>query len=230
MNKFIGFGIAVLGLVVLCIFVFYLLFYVVAATVEEQLPGPVQGAAWGWIQGTPQAVGSYRESDFPPGYMGQVIESGTYYWEPVYYSGLESFVCQVPVDGSYLTSGYGDARPGGYSHTGVDYGSNYQPEDIYAPMGGIVTHAGWSFWLGWTVVVENNVARSSWAICAAGSRARQVRPQESQPFKANQATSSRLDQSLDKLARRAIQTASTCTLKCVSVTPMGDVLIRTQAV
>lgn len=156
MNKFVGCGIALIVLVALCIFAFYLLFFVVAATVAEQLPGPVQGAAWGWIQGTPQSVGRYRESDFLPGYTGQVIESGAYYWEPMYYSGPESFLCQVPVDGGYLTSSYGDARPSGCSHTGVDYGSNYQPEDIYAPMGGMVTHADWSYWLGWTVVVENN--------------------------------------------------------------------------
>jgi hypothetical protein len=174
-------GLALIGLVGLCIFAFYLLFFVVAATVAEQLPGPVQGAAWAWIQGTPQAVGRYRESDFPPGYTGQVIESGAYYWEPMYYSGPESFICQVPVDGGYLTSSYGDARPGGYSHTGVDYGSNYRPEDIYAPMGGMVTHAGY------------------------------------------QATSSRLVRSLDKQARREIQTAFTCILKCVYVMLMGDV-------
>jgi len=87
--------------------------------------------------------------------MGQTIESGNYYWEPMYYSGPGSFLCRIPVSGGYLTSGYGDPRPG-YSHTGVDYGSHYEPEDISAPMGGMVTHAGWSYWLGWTVVVENN--------------------------------------------------------------------------
>jgi len=156
MNKIVGCGIAVVGLVGLCIFSFYLLFYATAATVAEQLPVPARGAAWAWIQGTPQAVGHYRESDFPPGYAGQVIEAGGYYWAPVYYSGPESFLCQIPVDGGYLTSKYGDPRSGGFSHTGVDYGSNYRPEDIYTPMGGMVTHAGWSYWLGWTVVVENN--------------------------------------------------------------------------
>lgn len=155
MNKIVGCGITIVGLVGLCIFAFYLLFYVVAATVAEQLPEPVQGAAWAWIQGTPQAVGHYHESDFPPGYTGQVIDEGSYYWKPVYYSGPASFVCQIPVDGGYVTSRYGDPRSGGFSHTGVDYGSNYRPEDVYAPMGGMVTHAGWSYWLGWTVVVEN---------------------------------------------------------------------------
>jgi len=155
MNKFTGCVLGVVGLVGLCLFSFYLLFYAAAATIVEQLPDPVQGAAWAWIMGTPQAVGRFEESDFPPGSTGQSIEAGAYYWEPVGYSGPESFVCQIPVLNGYLTSRYGDARPGGYSHTGVDYGSHYQPEDIYAPMGGMVTHAGWSYWLGWTVVIEN---------------------------------------------------------------------------
>jgi murein DD-endopeptidase MepM/ murein hydrolase activator NlpD len=146
----------VLGAAGGCVFAYYLLSFVVAAAVAEQLPAPVQGAAWAWIQGTPQAVGHYDESDFPPGFSGQVIESGAYYWEPMYYAGPESFLCQIPVDGGYLTSGYGDDRPGGHSHTGIDYGSNHRPEDIVAPMGGMVTHAGWSYWLGWTVVVEND--------------------------------------------------------------------------
>jgi murein DD-endopeptidase MepM/ murein hydrolase activator NlpD len=65
-------------------------------------------------------------------------------------------VCQVPVEGGYLTSGYGDPRPGGCSHTGIDFGSHYRSPDIYSPMGGVVTHAGWTYWLGWTVVVKNN--------------------------------------------------------------------------
>jgi murein DD-endopeptidase MepM/ murein hydrolase activator NlpD len=156
MNKVVGCGLGLVGVLGLFAFAYYLLSFVVAATVAEQLPAPVQAAAWAWIQGTPQAVGHFYESDIPPGYIGQTIESGNYYWEPMYYSGPESFLCRIPVSGGYLTSGYGDPRPGGYSHTGVDYGSHYKPEDISAPMGGIVTHAGWSYWLGWTVVVENN--------------------------------------------------------------------------
>jgi murein DD-endopeptidase MepM/ murein hydrolase activator NlpD len=128
----------------------------VASTVAVQLPGPVRDAAFAWIQGTPQAVGHYYESDFPPGYVGQVIEGGNYYWEPMYYTGPESFVCQLPVRVGKRTSRYGDDRGNGYSHTGVDYGSHQRSEEIYAPMGGMVTHAGWSYWLGWTVVVEND--------------------------------------------------------------------------
>jgi murein DD-endopeptidase MepM/ murein hydrolase activator NlpD len=156
MNRLVGCGLVAVGAVGICIFSYFLLAYGVAAVVAAQLPPPVQGAAWAWIQGTPQAVGRYDESDFPPGYSGQVIEAGAYYWEPMYYAGPESFVCQMPVEGGYLTSRYGDPRPGGYNHTGVDFGSNYRSEEIYSPMGGMVTHAGWSYWLGWTVVVENN--------------------------------------------------------------------------
>ena len=156
MNRYVGRGLVLVGVVGVCIFAYFLVFHMVAAAVAEQLPAPVQGAAWAWIQGTPQAVGHFDESDFPPGYSGQVIEAGAYYWEPMYYAGPESFICQIPVRVGGVTSGYGDARPGGYSHTGVDYGSNYRPEDISAPMGGMVTHAGWSYWLGWTVVVEND--------------------------------------------------------------------------
>jgi murein DD-endopeptidase MepM/ murein hydrolase activator NlpD len=151
----VGCVLVVIGATGVCVLAYYLISFAVAGMVAEQLPGPVQGAAWAWIQGTPQAVGHYYESDFPPGYVGQIIEGGAYYWEPMYYTGPGSFLCRIPVEGGYLTSRYGDARTGGYNHTGVDYGSHQRSEDIHAPMGGMVTHAGWSYWLGWTVVVEN---------------------------------------------------------------------------
>ncbi|MEW6567671.1 MAG: M23 family metallopeptidase, partial [Chloroflexota bacterium] len=75
-----------------------------------------------------------------------------------YYSGPESFVCQLPVARGYLSAGgrYGAPRSGGYNHTGVDYGTYGEHVDVFTPMGGIVAHAGWSYWLGWTVVVENS--------------------------------------------------------------------------
>lgn len=155
MNKFVGCGLVVVGGIGACVFGYYLLSVVVASTVAVQLPGPVRDAAFAWIQGTPQAVGHYYESDFPPGYVGQIIEAGAYYWEPMFYAGPESFVCQLPVAAGNRTSRYGDPREEGYTHTGVDYGSHGRPEEIYAPMGGMVTHAGWSYWLGWTVVIEN---------------------------------------------------------------------------
>ncbi len=156
MNKSVGCVLVVIGAIGVCVLAYYLISFAVAGMVAEQLPGPVQAAAWAWIQGTPQAVGHYYESDFPPGYVGQIIEGGAYYWEPMYNTGPGSFLCRIPVEGGYLTSRYGDARTGGYNHTGVDYGSHQRSEDIHAPMGGMVTHAGWSYWLGWTVVVENS--------------------------------------------------------------------------
>ena len=155
MNKAVGCGLVVVGGIGACVLAYYLVTFAVAATVAAQLPGPVQGAAWAWIQGTPQPVGHYYESDFPPGYVGQIIESGAYYWEPMFYAGPESFVCRLPVRAGKMTSWYGEPRMNGYSHTGVDYGTHQRSEDIYAPMGGMVTHAGWSYWLGWTVVIEN---------------------------------------------------------------------------
>lgn len=156
MGRGVGCAAVLSGLVGGGLLAYYLLAYAVAAAVAEQLPAPVRQTAWDWIQGTPQAVGRYYESDFPPGYSGQVIESGSYYWEPVYYVGPASFVCRLPVAQGYVTSVYGESREGGFSHTGIDYGTYHMPVDVTAPMGGLVTHAGWSYWLGWTVVVENN--------------------------------------------------------------------------
>jgi len=158
MGKGVGCAVVLVGLAGLSLLAYYLLSYAVAAAVAEQLPAPVRQAAWDWIQGTPQAIGHYYESDFPPGYSGQVIESGSYYWAPMFYSGPESFVCQLPVARGYLSAGgrYGAPRSGGYNHTGVDYGTYGEHVDVFTPMGGIVAHAGWSYWLGWTVVVENN--------------------------------------------------------------------------
>ncbi len=89
-----------------------------------------------------------------PGAVIVIVKDGEIFLAKGY--GFADQDNQIPVDGSCLTSRYGDARSGGFSHTGVDYGSNYRPENIYAPMGGMVTHAGWSNWFGWTVVVENN--------------------------------------------------------------------------
>jgi murein DD-endopeptidase MepM/ murein hydrolase activator NlpD len=170
MSKSVGCGLAVVGGIGLCLVGYYLLSVVVATMVAEQLPVPVRGAAIAWIQGTPQAVGHYYESDFPPGYTGQTLEGGDYYWDPMFYRGPESFVCELPVRVGYVTSGYGEPRQGGYSHTGVDYGSYQQPEEIYAPMGGMVTHAGWSYWLGWTVVIENSGTQTILGHMCCGDR------------------------------------------------------------
>ncbi len=148
MNRSVGCGLGVIGGITGCAFTHYLLSFVVAVTVAEQLPEPVQAAARASIQAAPQAVGNYDESDFPARYSGQVIEEGACYWEPMHYSGPERFVCQVPVAGGNVTSEYGDPRPGGHSQSGIDYRSHYRSEDIYSPMGGMVTHAGWSYWLG----------------------------------------------------------------------------------
>jgi murein DD-endopeptidase MepM/ murein hydrolase activator NlpD len=156
MKKFGGCLVGAFTTAMLCIVTYYVTTYAVAAAVAEQLPEPVRSVAWDWISGTAQAVGHPQESDLPPGDAGDVIERGAYYWKPVFYSGPESFVCRIPVGGGYLTSGYGDTEGRTRPHTGVDYGTHGRAVGVEAPMGGKVTHAGWSYWLGWTVVVENN--------------------------------------------------------------------------
>lgn len=145
-------------IVLSCIVSIYFLTYAVAGMVAESLPGSLRDEAWEWIIGDSKPVGSPSESDYYKAYAGQVIESGNFYYEPdLSLAGQPaSFFCRVPVQGGYLTDKYGTLRPGGYTHTGIDYGScRKEGKNVRATMGGVVTHAGWSYWLGWTVVVQN---------------------------------------------------------------------------
>lgn len=156
MKKFAGCLAVSVGIPSACILAFYAVTFTVAGVVAEQLPEPFRSVAWDWIKGEPQKVGHPSESDIHPTYAGEVVEGGSYYWAPHFYSGITSFRCELPVARGYITSGYGDTEYRTKPHTGVDYGTYQAPADVYAPMGGRVTHAGWSYWMGWTVVVENN--------------------------------------------------------------------------
>ena len=139
-----------------CIGMYYVLTFVVAGHVAEKLPEPFKSIAWEWILGEPQQVGHPTESDVHLTYPGEIVESGSFYWEPISYNGPESFQCSLPVASGYLTSRYGDTNKRSRAHTGIDYGTHGTPTEITAPMSGKVSHAGWSYWLGWTVVIEND--------------------------------------------------------------------------
>ena len=156
MKKVIGCVTVLLGVSAICALSYYALTFAVAGIVAEKLPEPLKTIAWEWILGDAKQVGHPGESDIHPTYPGEVVEGGSYYWSPVFYSGPESFRCALPVASGYLTSSYGDMEGRSRAHTGIDYGTYGKPTDIYAPTGGMVTHAGWSYWLGWTVVIEND--------------------------------------------------------------------------
>lgn len=124
------------------------------AVIAESMPVWAQDEAWGWIQGTPQRVAS------DPGLPGdQVYSAGSFYWEPEGYGGPASFACMLPVEGpARMSSCFGDTegREGG-AHTGIDWSTNHeQGRQVWTPFGGRVTFAGWNYYLGWTVVVEND--------------------------------------------------------------------------
>jgi len=148
------------GLILGAILVFYLISFAAAGYVAEQLPSPLKEIAWKWISGEPQQVGHPSGMAYSYVFEGKVIESGSFYWEPKFYSGPTSFLYAIPVEKGYLTSPFGEPRTteDGKTvyHTGIDYGTHYTSVEIYAPMGGEVTHAGWSYYLGWTVVIEND--------------------------------------------------------------------------
>jgi murein DD-endopeptidase MepM/ murein hydrolase activator NlpD len=75
------------------------------------------------------------------------------------YSGPESFVCAnlIPDLNAYITSGYGDYRSPTYSHSGIDFGTNYSNgHEVITPMGGEVVFVGIYGGWGYTVIIENN--------------------------------------------------------------------------
>lgn len=146
-------GAALMGLALL---LYTVLAASLAVGIASQLPPAVQPAVFQWLQGTPQAVGHPPDSDLLPGEPGTRYASGGYYWTPSGYSGPTGFLCSLPVAAGTLTSHYGDTENRTRPHTGIDYGTYGQSVPVYAPISGQVTHAGWSFWLGWTVVIENN--------------------------------------------------------------------------
>jgi murein DD-endopeptidase MepM/ murein hydrolase activator NlpD len=160
MKKAFGCLTLLTGLILGAILIFYMIGYTTAAYVAEQLPFPLDTIAWKWIQGESQQVGHPNGMAYSYVFEGKVIESGSFYWKPNFYSGPTSFRYAIPVDNGYRTSFFGDERTTDDGrtvyHTGIDYGTNYTSVEIYAPMGGQVTHAGWSYFLGWTVVVEND--------------------------------------------------------------------------
>ena len=150
---------SVIGMSLVCIAGFFLLNYTVAAVVADSLPWPLDKIAWEWIEGDPKPVG-HPALDYQPIAPGRAIESGSYYYAPEGYTGPTNMICRLPVEHGYFveaTGGYGETNGrSGRAHTGIDYGTYGKAENVIAVMGGKVTHAGWSYWLGWTVVVEND--------------------------------------------------------------------------
>jgi murein DD-endopeptidase MepM/ murein hydrolase activator NlpD len=148
-----------IGLSLVCIAGFFLITYAVAAEVADSLPWPLNKIAWEWIEGDPKPVG-HPALDYQPVSPDQVIESGSYYFPYYGYTGPGSMICRLPVEYGYFvssTGGFGETyKRNGHPHTGIDYGTNGKDEGVLAVMGGQVTHAGWSYWLGWTVVIEND--------------------------------------------------------------------------
>ncbi len=138
----------------LCIGATYFAFLAAAtAVVAEAMPGWAQDEAWGWIQGTPQAVASDPGLPGAPSYS-----TGSFYWEPTGYVGPASFICMLPVEGpARMSSCFGDTEGrDGHAHTGIDWATNgEQGRQVWTPYGGQVTFAGWNYYLGWAVVIEN---------------------------------------------------------------------------
>jgi murein DD-endopeptidase MepM/ murein hydrolase activator NlpD len=123
------------------------------AVVAENMPGWAQDEAWGWIQGTPQPVAS--DPGLP---SAHTYTAGALYWEPRGYTGPTSFACMLPIQGpARMSSCFGDTEGrNGHPHTGVDWAtSGEQGRQVWTPHGGMVTFAGWNYYLGWTVVIEN---------------------------------------------------------------------------
>lgn len=124
-----------------------------AAIVADSMPAWAQDEAWGWMLGTPQPT------DKDPGIPGGTnFSSGSYYWAPEGYAGPVSFTCMMPVEGpARMSSCFGDTEGRDEAHTGTDWATNHEEgHQVWTPFGGVVTFAGWNYYLGWTVVIEND--------------------------------------------------------------------------
>ena len=125
-----------------------------AAILADSMPTWAQDEAWGWMLGTPQPTGK------DPGLPGGTnFSSGSYYWALDGYTGPASFACMMPVESpARMSSCFGDTEDrGGHAHTGIDWATNYEEgHQVWTPFGGKVTYAGWNYYLGWTVVIEND--------------------------------------------------------------------------
>jgi len=125
-----------------------------AAILADSMPAWAQDEAWGWMMGTPQPTS--KDPGLPG---GASFSDGSYYWALDGYIGTASFVCMMPVEGpARMSSCFGD-REGrdGHAHTGIDWATNHEEgRQVWTPFGGMVTYAGWNYYLGWTVVIEND--------------------------------------------------------------------------
>lgn len=134
-----------------CLFLYLLVAFSIAGAVAESLPGPLRDLAWRWILG--ESDYGYSSSNTSKSY-----DAGTFYWDPLKYSysGPTSFVCLATED-RYYTDTFGTVRENG-THTGIDYGTCRTNKPITSTMGGIVSYAGWNYYLGWMVVIQYNAA------------------------------------------------------------------------
>jgi len=145
-------------LVTICLIVISV--YTVAGYVADKLPPPLKGWAWNWILGeedTGSTTGA--ASAFLGAYA--ISPKGSFYWEPEFYSGPASMVCRIPMEYGFMNpthGSFGSTLDRTTPHTGIDYieGWGNPAPQVVAVMGGKVTYAGWNWYLGWMVVVENN--------------------------------------------------------------------------
>ncbi len=123
------------------------------ALLAGQMPAWARDEAWAWIQGTPQPTG--KDPGLPG---GKSFRGGSYYWAFEGHLGPASFACRMPVEGpARMSSCFGDTEGRTHPHTGIDWATYGQEKRrVWTPFGGKVTHAAWNYYLGWTVVVEND--------------------------------------------------------------------------
>jgi len=125
-----------------------------AAILADTMPAWAQDDAWGWMLGTPQPTA--KDPGLPG---GTSFSNGSFYWEWDGFVGPVSFICRLPVEGpARMSSCFGDTEGrDGHAHTGIDWATNHEEgRQVWTPFGGKVTSAGWNYYLGWTVVIEND--------------------------------------------------------------------------
>ena len=144
----------VLAAPLVCGMFFVALFSTFVGLTIPQLPVWAQQSSIEWMFDIPQDNYDLSGQTGWAGQAGQPYAGGQI--AHTGYQGAQSFLCILPGEYGYVSDHYGVVRPAGYLHSGIDYGTYYQPVAVRTPLGGRVTYAGWSaVGYGWLLVIEN---------------------------------------------------------------------------
>lgn len=130
-------------------FCFAMAYITLVYVAAEQLPPPIRGKVFEWMNDIPQETYTGHSGSASSPYNGGAVPADGY-------NGELSFAC-IAMGGERVTDEYGVPR-GEYLHSGIDYTCNGDENlPVLTPFGGKVVFAEWSeVGYGNLVVIENH--------------------------------------------------------------------------